>query len=225
MTVDGEDPGPPADRRSPVGRPVIRGDAAIAGERAEEAVEFDPDDSESVALAVETIRAFAAGDIGDGDPIYMLRGAAACAALVRAEGSYKAARERIGGDATVTFIRKWARVHDLPRAIRIHVAMGNIAPTAAKHIARVSGDARYHLAWATIDHGMTVRDVRAIASDVNNGMDVAVALEANGVTPGRLSLSLPLHLYRELRRRSAIEGTDPDAIVAAALDDRFELDS
>ncbi|MDX1745096.1 MAG: hypothetical protein R3324_04100, partial [Halobacteriales archaeon] len=74
----------PTDRRSPVGEPVIRGDTAITGERAREAVEFDPTDRESVALAAETVRSFATGDLGSGDPIDMLRGAAACAALVRA---------------------------------------------------------------------------------------------------------------------------------------------
>lgn len=58
-------------------------------------------------------------------------GAAVCPALVRGEGSYKAAAERAGGPVTVSFIRKWARV---------------------------AGDARLHLAWATIDHGDLVAD-------------------------------------------------------------------
>ncbi|MDF1503171.1 hypothetical protein PYV61_09465, partial [Roseisolibacter sp. H3M3-2] len=44
--------------------------------------------------------------------------AAACAALVRGVGSYKEAAERAGGGVSVAFIRKWARVHDLPQAIR-----------------------------------------------------------------------------------------------------------
>ena len=221
-----EDPDPvsdlPTDRRSPVGEPVIRGDVSITGERAREAVEFDPQDPESVSVAAETVRSFAAGDLGQGDPIDMLRGAAACAALVRAERSYKAARERAGDAVTVTFIRKWARVHDLPRAIRIQVARGRIAPTAAKHIARVPGDARYRVAWAVLDNGLTVRDVRGIASDVNRGMDVEPALRDRGVTPGELTIALPANLYRELRRRAALTDADPDDLVAEALGTYFE---
>ena len=218
----GDEDAMPTDRESPVGAPVIRGDASITGERAAEAVQFDPDDPESVALAAETVAAFAAGTEADADHLDMLRGAAACAALVRAAGSYKAAAARAGEDVTVPFIRKWARVHDLPRAIRIQVARGRIAPTAAKHIARVSGEARYHLAWATLDHDLTVREVRALASAVNEGQSVDEALADSGVEAGRLTVSLPLPVYRELRRRAAIEGVDPDALVAAALEDAFE---
>lgn len=212
----------PTDRLSPVGEPVIRGDVAVTGERAREAVEFDPDDPESVSTAAETVRSFAGGDLGHGDPIDMLRGAAACAALVRSEGSYKAAKARAGEGVTVTFIRKWARVHDLPRAIRIQVARGRIAPTAAKHIARVPGDARYRLAWAVLDNDLTVRDVRAIAGDINRGMDVDRALQDRDVTPGELTLTLPQELYRELRRRAALSDVEPDAVVAEALDAYFE---
>lgn len=208
---------PPADRRSPIGEPVIRGDARITGDRAAEAVEFDPEDPQSAADAAETARAFAEGEIG-GDSIYMLRGAAACAALVRAEGSYKAARERAGDEVTVTFIRKWARVHDLPRPIRKHVAMGDIAPTAAKHIARVAGEARYLLAWAALDNDLTVREVRRIASTVNRGTPVEQALEEHGLVPGEITISIPADLYRELRRRAALEDREPAGVVADALE-------
>lgn len=210
----------PTDRESPVGAPVIRGDASITGERAAEAVQFDPDDPESVAHAAETVASFAASS--DADHLDMLRGAAASAALVRATGSYKAAAERAGDDITVPFIRKWARVHDLPRAIRIQVARGNIAPTAAKHIARVAGEERYHLAWATLDHDLTVREVRALASAVNDGQRVDEALAESGVEAGRIGLSLPLPVYRELRRRAAVEGTEPDDLVVLALESWFE---
>ncbi|MFB6301924.1 MAG: hypothetical protein ABEH78_03565, partial [Haloferacaceae archaeon] len=144
-----------ADRIEPVGEPVVRADPEVTGQRAEEAVEFDPDDPESVALAADIVRQFAEETDGTEDNIYMLRGAAACAALVRGVGSYKAAAERAGGEVTVGFVRKWARVHDLPQAVRRHVARGHIAPTAAKHIARVDGEARFALAWATIDEGLT----------------------------------------------------------------------
>ncbi|MFC4358275.1 hypothetical protein ACFO0N_09990 [Halobium salinum] len=214
----------PADRREPVGEPVVRADPAITGERAAEAVGFDPDDPESVAEAAETVRAFAGNTAGADDNVYMLRGAAACAALVRGTGSYKAAAERAGGDATVSFIRKWARVHDLPQSVRRHVARGHIAPTAAKHIARVAGDARLHLAWATVDAGLTVREVRAAASDINAGTAATDALREHGVTPGHLEVGLPPDQYLLLRRRASLENREPGEVVADALDAYFETD-
>ena len=210
------DENPPTDRESPVGEPVIRRDPEVAGRGA---VRFSPDAPESVAEAADTVRRFASNTAGAEDNVYMLRGAAACAALVRGTGSYKTAAERADGDATVSFIRKWARVHDLPRSIRRHVALGEIAPTAAKHIARVSGESRFLLAWATLDHGLTVREVRSIASRVNEGTSVKDALAAEGVDLGALSVSLPPDTYRELRRHAGLEATDPDDIVARALDE------
>ena len=210
--------GPPTDRESPVGEPVIRGDPRVAGDRA---VQFDPDDPESLAEAAETVRQFATNTVGDEDSVFMLRGAAACAALVRGTGSYKTAAERAGGEASVSFIRKWARVHDLPRSIRRHVALGEIAPTTAKHIARVSGESRFLLAWAALDHGLTVREVRSIASRINEGTSVEEALAAEGISLGTLTLSLPPATYRELRRRAALEDVDPAEIVADALEEYF----
>ncbi|WP_435349704.1 DUF7119 family protein [Haloarchaeobius sp. HRN-SO-5] len=210
---------PRTERESPVGKPVIRGDPAVTGDRAREAVQFDPGDPESLADAAETVAAFARNTAGSADNVYMLRGAAACAALVRGEGSYKAAAARAGDPATVSFIRKWARVHDLPESIRRHVARGHIAPTAAKHIARVGGEARLYIAWATLDEDLTVRDVRSVASAVNDGTPVADALAERGVTLGRLTLDLPPATYRELRRRAAIEGRTPDDVVAEALEE------
>lgn len=207
---------PPADRESPVGEPVIRRDPRVAGERA---VRFDPDDPESLAEAAETVRRFASNTAGGEDNVYMLRGAAACAALVRGTGSYKAAAERAGGGATVSFIRKWARVHDLPRSIRRHVALGEIAPTAAKHIARVSGESRFLLAWAALDHSLTVREIRGVASRVNEGTSVEGALSAEGIHLGRLSVSIPPETYLRLRRRAALEETDPGEIITRALDE------
>jgi len=224
MSNEGPDPptDPPTDRESPVGEPVIRGDPRVTGQRPEEAVEFDPDDPESVARAAETVEQFAGDTAGQGDTVYMLRGAAACAALVRGEGSYRAAADRAGGEATVAFIRKWSRVHDLPRSIRTHVAMGHIAPTAAKHIARVSGEARLQIAWAVLDADMTVRQVRSVASAVNDGASVAEALAAEGVTLGRIELELPAGVYQELRRQATLEDVDPADVVADALERRFE---
>jgi hypothetical protein len=213
----------PADRESPVGEPVVRADPSVTGERADDAVGFDPDDPESVRLAADVVRSFAENTVGSEDHVYMLRGAAACAALVRGVGSYKVAAERAGGDVSVAFIRKWARVHDLPQAIRRHVARGTIAPTAAKHIARVSGDDRYALAWATLEHGLTVREIRSLASEVGDGASVEAALADRGLTLGRMSVTLPPAQYIELRRRASIEDRDPDALLAEALDAYLDL--
>jgi hypothetical protein len=222
MTEDRHSPPHQTDRESPVGEPVIRGDPTLTGERADEAVQFDPDDPESLQLASDTVAAFANNTAGADDNVFMLRGAAACAALVRGEGSYKAAATRAGGHVTVSFIRKWARVHDLPRAIRRHVAKGDIAPTAAKHIARVYGEARLHLGWAALDHDMTVRQVRAVASEVNNGVDVDEALAGEGLTLGWMDLELPHDAYCRLRRQASLRDEAPDALVAAALEEYLE---
>jgi hypothetical protein len=182
-----------------------------------------PADPESVQLAADTVRSFAENTVGSEDHVYMLRGAAACAALVRGVGSYKTAAERAGGDVSVAFIRKWARVHDLPRAIRRHVARGTIAPTAAKHIARVAGDDRYALAWATLEHDLTVREIRRLASEVGNGTDIENALSERDLTFGRLGVTLPPDQYIELRRRASVENRDPDGLVADALDAYLDL--
>jgi hypothetical protein len=214
--------GPPTDRESPVGAPVIRGDPTLTGRHADRAVQFDPDDPESLAVAAETVRVFAEKTAGNEDSVYMLRGAAACAALVRGEGSYKAAAERARGDATVSFIRKWSRVHDLPQSIRRHVARGEIAPTAAKHIARVSGRSRLLLAWAALDHDMTVRQVRAVASRINDGASVEDALAAEELVLGRLAIDLPTPAYCELRRQASLADLTPGELVAEALDAHLE---
>jgi hypothetical protein len=211
----------PADRRSPVGEPVVRADPAVTGEQAAEAVGFDPDDSDSVAEAAETVRRFASGDVGDEETVLMLRGAAACAALVRGVGSYKEAASRAGDPVSVSFIRKWARVHDLPQAIRREVARGHIAPSAAKHVARLGGTDRYLLAWAVIDGEMTVREVRSVASAVNDGTAIPRAVREVGVELAHLGVDLPVETYVELRRRAAMRNVEPGVIVAAALDDRF----
>lgn len=214
----------PTDRESPVGAPVIRGDESVTGEHARRAVQFDPDDPESVAEAAETVRRFADGE-GNEDNLFMLRGAAACAALVRGEGSYKAAAARAGEgseNASVAFIRKWARVHDLPRSVRRQVALGRIAPTAAKHIARVGGEARLLLAWAALDGDLTVREVRTVASAVNDGTPIEDALATYGIDLGRLELRLPPETYRDLRRQASNENRAPDELVTEALDAYLE---
>ena len=213
----------PTDRESPVGAPVIRGDESVTGSRAREAVQFDPDDPESLADAAETVRQFATGATDD-DHLFMLRGAAACAALVRGEGSYKAAAERAGDETTVSFIRKWARVHDLPRSVRKQVAIGEIAPTAAKHIARVAGEARLLLAWAAIDGDLTVREVRSVASAVNDGTPIEEALAEHDVTLGQLEVTLSPTTYRDLRRRASIDDVEPGRIVTDALEQYFDED-
>jgi hypothetical protein len=207
----------PTDRESPVGEPVIRGDPAVAGEQAQEAVEFDPEDRESLAAAAETVRSFARNTPGGGDNVFMLRGAAACAALVRGVGSYKGAVKRAGDGVDVPFVRKWARVHDLPPSIRRHVARGAIAPSAAKHIARVSGTERLHLAWATLDHDLTVREVRSIASAASDGATIEEALADRGLMLGEMTVRLPVAAYTELRRRGSLENTRPGDILAEVL--------
>jgi hypothetical protein len=219
MPDDSETPTRPADRESPVGKPVVRSDPAVLGERADEAVGFDPDDPESVRRAADVVRSFAENTVGSEDHVYMLRGAAACAALVRGVGSYKTAAERAGGEVSVAFIRKWARVHDLPQAIRRHVARGAIAPTAAKHVARVAGDDRYALAWAAIDHDLTVREVRRLASEVSSGASVAAALADRDRTFGRMAVTLSPTEYIELRRCASLEDCDPDELLSEALED------
>lgn len=217
MTDDGSREFFKTGRESPVGEPVIRGDPAITGQDRDEAVQFDPDDPESLELAAETVASFAQNTAGAEDNVFMLRGAAACAALVRGEGSYKAAAERAGDGVTVSFIRKWSRVHDLPQSVRRHVAKGQIAPTAAKHIARVSGAARLHLAWVVLDHELTVREVRSIASDVNDGIDIGEALRQRGIQLGEITLTLNRDVYGELRRRASISDVEPGEIANEAL--------
>jgi hypothetical protein len=217
MSDDGTDRLVPTGRESPVGEPVIRGDPAVTGERAREAVEFDPGDPESVARAAETVQSFSQNTPGAADNVLMLRGAAACAALVRGVGSYKGAVERAGDGVDVPFVRKWARVHDLPPSIRRHVAREAIAPTAAKHIARVSGTDRLHLAWATLDHDLTVREVRSIASEVGKGASVETALADRGMRLGELTVRLPVEAYTELRRRGSLENSSPGELLGELL--------
>lgn len=220
----------PTQRESPVGSPVIRGDASVTGEHARRAVRFDPEDPESIERAATTVYRFATESDG-GDHLTMLRGAAACAALVRGEGSYKVAAERAsatasdereGSNVSVSFIRKWARVHDLPRSVRRQVAGGNIAPSAAKHIARVEGEDRLLLAWATLDGDLSVREVRSVASAVNDNVPIDVALAEHDVRLGQIELDLPKEPYRDLRRAASLAGVDPGRLVAEALEDHLD---
>ncbi len=217
---DDETPVPSTERRSRVGEPVVRADPEITGERAEEAIDFDPDDPESVERAAEVLAAFADGE-ASGDYLDMLRGAAACAALVRGVGSYREAAARADG-VSVSFLRTWARVHDLPQSVRRHVARGNIAPSAAKHIARVGGAARLDLAWATLDHDLTVREVRSLASRINDGVPADEALREAGVDLGDVELSLPVEEYRELRREASMRNEAPGDVLAETLAERYD---
>ena len=204
------------ERESPVGEPVVRGDPAVTGERAQSAVGFDPEDPASLERAAETVAAFAP-DTSESDNVAMLRAGAACAALVRGVGSYKTAAERAGEGVGVPFVRKWARVHDLPPAIRRQVARGEIAPTAAKHIARLQGTDRLQLAWAVLDHELTVREVRAVASEVADGASVEAALAARDLTLGEVTVRLPVGAYTELRRRGSLENVPPGEMLGALL--------
>ncbi len=214
MSNDGEDSFP-GDREEPVGAPVVRGDPEITGAHAQQAARFNPDDPESLREAARVVQEFAGtpGEHRKEDSLAMLRGAAAAGALVRGEGSYEAAAAR--ADVSVAFLRKWARVHDLPLSIRRHIARGDIAPTAAMHIARVTGDARLVLAWAVLDAELSVSDVREVASVVNEGVQVEAALRERGVRLGRVVVELDRPVYREVRRRASLE----DQSLAAAINE------
>jgi hypothetical protein len=200
------------ERDSPVGSPVVRGDPSVTGES--EAVEFDPDDPESLASATEIVESFAQADAGEMDSLAMLRGAAACAVLVRGEESYRAAAQRAGEHVSVSFVRTWSRVHDLPRAVRRHVGAGDIPPSTAKHIGRLTGTDRLHLAWAVIDHNLTVREVRELVSAVNDGESLESALASRGYRLGELTIELPIEEYCLLRRDSSLSGKPPGETVA-----------
>lgn len=220
-SADAADEAAATDRRERVGEPVVRADPEITGEHASDAVDFDPNDPESVDLAAETLQEFVDSEELDGeDSVAMLRGAAASAALVRGVGSYRGAAERAGG-APVSFIRKWARVHDLPQSVRRHVARGNIAPSAAKHIARVRGTDRLDLAWATLDNDLTVREVRSLASEVGDGTPAAEALRESGADPAALEISLSQEAYRELRREASMRNCEPGDVVSDVLEERY----
>jgi len=78
------------------------------------------------------------------------------------------------------------------------------------------------LAWALLDHDMTVRQVRSVASDVNDGQSVEQALRAEGITLGEISLTLDTDVYRELRRRAAIDGQEPGELASELLADRID---
>ncbi|MFB6134794.1 MAG: hypothetical protein ABEJ55_07385 [Halanaeroarchaeum sp.] len=215
MAPDDEDV--QADRRTPVGEPVVRGDADLLGEAADAAVAFDPEDPRSLDAAADTVRTFARHQDTDADARYLLRGAAACAVLVRGIGSYRAAADRAGEDVSVSFIRKWARVHDLARPIRVQVATGTLTPSAAKHIARLSGAARYDVAWATIDHDLSVREVRSIASDIAAGEDPATALAAHDAPLGDIEATVSPAAYRTLWRLASLEGVEPGEIIERGI--------
>lgn len=222
---DGEAGSDPAARREPVGAPVVRGDPEITGEHARGAAQFDPDAPESLERAVETAREFAA-EIGEvRDRLTMLRGAAACAALVRGTGSYAAAADRAGEPVSVSFLRKWARVHDLPISVRKHIARGDIPPSAATHIASVTGRARFLLAWAVIDHDLSVEAVGQLASDIKGGTAIETAFRDRDLDLGTMEIALSLPVYRELRRHASLRNDDPEAVVELALRRLFESES
>ncbi|MFC6725339.1 hypothetical protein ACFQE1_13365, partial [Halobium palmae] len=82
--------------------------------------------------------------------------------------------------------------------------------------------ARLHLAWATIDADLTVREIRSIASTVNSGDSAVDALRASGVSPGHIELDLPLDRYLQLRRRASLENREPSEVAADALDAYFD---
>ena len=42
-----------------------------------------------------------------------------------------------------------------------------------------------------------------------------------GIEPGHLALTLPTDVYRAVRRQAAVEGVEPDELVAEALESQF----
>lgn len=221
MTDRSSRAGPPDSRREPVGAPVVRGDPEITGAHADEAAAFDPDDPESLAEAVTIVRDFNDRS-AEADHLTMLKGAAACAALVRGAGSYKAAASR--AEVPVSFLRKWARVHDLPISVRRNIARGEIAPSAAKHIASLTGNARFLVAWAAIDHDLAVAEVRSVTSEVSSGTSVEEALAARGIDLGRITIRLPPDIYRELRRRASLANRPLDDLLVEILEASITAD-
>lgn len=207
-----DEPDLPTNRDSPVGTPVVRGEPELDG--AEKATDLDPESEESLDRAAQLVSEFASTDAGSVDSLAMLQGAGACAVLVRGEGSYSSAAARAGDGVSVSFVRTWARVHDLPRAVRRHVALGEIVPSAAKHIARLTGMDRLSLAWAVIDHELTVREVRAVVSDVRDGSSVESALASRGYAPGEITIQLPTEEYCLLRQEASLAGQPPGEVVA-----------
>jgi hypothetical protein len=211
---DGDAADPETERQSPVGEPVVRGDTSVTGRSTDEAVAFDPDDPTGRERAAETVHSFATGDPDDG--VTMLRGAAAAAALVRGEGSYRAAADRAG--VGVPFVRTWARVHDLPRAVRQEVAAGRLAPSGAKHVARLEGEARLSVAFAAGDNDLGVREVRSVVGDVTDGVPVETALEDVGATLGEVTVELSPALYRTVRRRAVVDDRPLGAVIETLCD-------
>ncbi|MFB6254968.1 MAG: hypothetical protein ABEI06_10195 [Halobacteriaceae archaeon] len=206
---------PPTDRDSPIGRPVIRGDEEIVGEHAEEAEVFDPNNTDDVEKAISVLHSFVSSKTTN--PLLPLRAAAAAATLVRAETSYTDAATRVKDEIGVSFIRKWARVHDLPYAIRKQVAMGVLSPTAAKHIARLTGNDRELLAWTTIDNDLSVREVRSIVSDVMDGESLESAIKDHGIKLGSLTIAIDREAYCAVHREAALEDSEVDDIIEVAI--------
>lgn len=177
MTDDQSKKPPDGYRKRPIGEPIVRGDPGIVGDRADRAIEFDHTDPDSVEEAATIAREFLSTDEEPDDELSLLRGAAACATLVRGEGSYRAAVRRIGGPVSISHLRKWTRVHDLPLEIRRHIAASDIPPTAATQIARLSGTDRLVLAWSMLDWDLAVDDVRRIATEVVDGRPSDIVAE------------------------------------------------
>ena len=84
--------------------------------------------------------------------------------------------------------------------------------------ARLAGEARLLLAWAALDHDLTVRQIRAVASGVNNGTTVEEALAGEGYRLGELTIDIDTDAYCKLRRRAALDATDPSSVVTESLE-------
>jgi len=73
-----------------------------------------------------------------------------------------------------------------------------------------------------LDHDLTVREVRSLASRVNDGESATAALRSVGVDLGDLDLSLSVEQYRELRREASMRNTTPGDVLAEMLAERYD---
>ncbi len=210
----------PTDRESPVGAPVIRGDESVTGTRARQAVQFDPDDPDSLEEAAKTVAEFASG-ASDDDHLYMLRRGSLCRTRSRrriVQGRCRACRRRRDG--------------------LVHPQMG--ARTRSSAVGPQAGRARENRAHSGETHrprrrrGTTVARVgfdrrRSHRSGGPKHREFAQRRHTDPRGAGRvrrqtgeLELTLSPPTYRDLRRRASIEDVEPGEIVTEALETYFE---
>ena len=73
-----------------------------------------------------------------------------------------------------------------------------------------------------LDHDLTVRQVRSLASRINDGASAEEALREEGIELGRVELSLPAPAYREFRREASMGNATPSELLAELLAERYD---